>query len=67
MMGSLVAPERLFYDFCLEDHVPPDYPLRQIDRFLDLGDVRAKLAPFYCSIGQSGQAPNRRRPNGSYY
>jgi len=31
MMGTQAAPERLFYDFCLEDHVPDDHLLRRID------------------------------------
>ena len=52
MMGLQAAPERMFYDFCLENHVPADHLLRQIDRFLDLRDFRARLAPFYCSIGR---------------
>ena len=42
MMGTQAAPERLFYDFCLEDHVPADHLLRRIDRFLDLSDVRTE-------------------------
>jgi transposase len=57
MMGLQAAPERLFYDFCLEDHVPAGHLLRRIDRFLDLGDVRAKLAPFYCSTGRPSIDP----------
>ncbi len=57
MMGMQAAPERLFYDFCLEDHIPPDHLLRQIDRFLDLSDIRTKLAPFYCSIGRPSIDP----------
>ena len=57
MMGTQAAPERLFYDFCLEDHVPGDHLLRQIDRFLDLSDIRTKLAPFYCSIGRPSIDP----------
>ena len=36
MMGSQVAPAQLFYDFCLDDHVPDDHLLRSIDQFLDL-------------------------------
>ena len=36
MMGTQAAPERLFYDFCLDDQVPDDHLLRQIDGFLDL-------------------------------
>jgi transposase len=57
MMGTQAAPERLFYDFCLEDHVPDDHLLRRIDRFLDLSDVRQKLRPFYCSIGRPSVDP----------
>ena len=36
MMGTQVMPARLFYDFCLDDHVPADHLLRRIDQFLDL-------------------------------
>ena len=43
MMGFQADPERLFYDFCLEDHVPGEHLLRRIDRFLDLGEVRSRL------------------------
>src|SRR5881409_2807312 len=57
MMGTQVAPERLFYDFCLEDHVPDDHLLRRIDRFLDLSDVRQTLKSFYCSIGRPSIDP----------
>jgi len=57
MMGTQAAPEQLFYDFCLEDHVPDDHLLRRIDRFLDLNDVRQKLKPFYCSIGRPSVDP----------
>jgi transposase len=57
MMGTQAAPERLFYDFCLEDHVPDDHLLRRIDRVLDLSDVRQKLRSFYCSIGRPSIDP----------
>jgi transposase len=46
MMGMQAAPEQLFYDFCLEDHVPGDNMLRRIDDFLDLDDIRRELARF---------------------
>src|SRR5579872_4735651 len=39
MMGMQTAPAQLFYDFCLDDHVPDDHLLRRIDRFLDLEKV----------------------------
>ena len=38
MMGQRPAEqERLFYSFRLDDHVPRDHLLRDIDRLLDLG------------------------------
>ena len=57
MMGRQAVPERLFYDFCLDDHVPENHMLRQIDRFLDFDDIRRKMAPFYCSIGRPSIDP----------
>jgi transposase len=57
MMGSQSTPVQLFYDFSLEDHVPGDHLLRRIDHFLDLSDVRAKLRPFYSSIGRPSIDP----------
>ncbi len=57
MMGLQATPERLFYDFCLEDHVPEDHLLRQIDRFLDLSDLRVTLKPFYSTIGRPSVDP----------
>ena len=53
MMGTQAAPEQLFYDFCLDDHVPSDHMLRQIDPFLDLSEVRATLRPYYTSRHKS--------------
>jgi Transposase domain (DUF772) len=47
----------LFYEFSLEDHVPPDHLLRSIDRFVDLGDMRRRLAPFYSSTGRPSVDP----------
>ena len=46
MMGTQAAPAQLFYDFCLDDHVPSDHLLRRIDRFVDLERVRSELKPF---------------------
>jgi hypothetical protein len=56
MMGMQAAPEQLFYDFCLEDHVPGDNMLRRIDDFLDLDDswvfsgVGLTLNPDRCEL-----------------
>jgi transposase len=57
MMGFQTAPAQLFYDFCLDDHVPADHLLRHIDRFLDLESVRTALKPFYSSIGRPSVDP----------
>lgn len=47
----------LFYEFNLEDHVPGDHLLRSIDRFVDLGDMRSHLRPFYSDIGRPSVDP----------
>src|ERR1700755_1762078 len=57
MMGMQTAPARLFYDFCLDDHIPEGHLLRRIDRFLDLEKVRTELRPFYSSIGRPSIDP----------
>jgi hypothetical protein len=45
MMGERQVDQgALFYEFSLEKQVPADHMLRSIDRFVDLGDVRAHLA-----------------------
>jgi transposase len=57
MMGRLDDRQQpLFYDFCLEDHVPQDHLLRQIAKILDLSDVREKLAP-YSAMGRPSLDP----------
>jgi transposase len=58
MMGERrVAQEALFYEFSLEGHVPAGHLLRSVDRFVELGDVRAHLAPFYSAIGRPSVDP----------
>lgn len=46
MKGRQAEPEQLFYDFRLDDHVPTNHLLRQIDVFVDLESVRQELKPF---------------------
>ena len=58
MMGDRqVMQGALFYKFSLEEHVPASHMLRSIDRFVDLDDVRAHLAPFYSSTGRPSIDP----------
>ena len=58
MMGPRQeAQAALFYEFSLEDHVPQDHLLRSIDRFVDLGSIRAYLADFYSHTGRPSIDP----------
>ena len=58
MMGQRSGGHRqLFYSFNLDDHVPSDNLLRGIDRFLDLGELRRHLAPFYSHTGRPSVDP----------
>jgi transposase len=58
MMGERrVNQEALFYTFSLERHVPTDHLVRAIDRFIDLSDLRSRLAPFYSSTGRPSVDP----------
>lgn len=52
MMGDrLVRQDRLFYEICLEDKVPPDHLVRRLDAVLDLSWLRTELAPYYSHTG----------------
>jgi transposase len=58
MMGRLDDRQAsLFYDFCLEDHVPQDHLLRKVAKVLDLADVRQQLAPYYSVMGRPSLDP----------
>lgn len=58
MMGERhVDQEALFFGFSLERHVPEGHLLRAIDRFVDLSDLRARLAPFYSETGRPSVDP----------
>src|SRR5271154_6241308 len=58
MMGERrVMQEALFYGFSLERHVPDDHLLRKIDRFVDLSELRAHLAPYYSDVGRPSIDP----------
>ena len=58
MMGQQSGGHKqLFYSFNLDDHIPSDHLLRGIDQFLDLGDLRQHLAPFYSHTGRPSIDP----------
>lgn len=49
--------ENLFYAFDLDKHVPSDHLLRDINKVLDLSDLRAHLEPYYSKIGRPSIDP----------
>lgn len=58
MMGELAPPQsELFYEFCLEKHIPLEHLLRRIDQFLDFTGLRQHLQPFYSSTGRPSIDP----------
>jgi len=58
MMGRLKdGQSRLFYEFQLDDAVPADHLVREIDAVLDLSWVHAQLASHYPSIGRPSIDP----------
>lgn len=58
MMGRLKGDQsQLFYEFQLDDVVPADHLVREIDAVLDLSWVYAELAPHYPSIGRPSIDP----------
>lgn len=58
MMGQLPAAQNvLFYDFNLEQDIPPDHLLRQINQFLDFDTIRKHLEPFYSHTGRPSIDP----------
>jgi transposase len=47
----------LFYEFCLDNAVPADHPVRKIDAAFDLSWVYAELAPHYPTHGRPSIDP----------
>ena len=58
MMGQLPPSQNtLFYDFSLEQFVPQNHLLRQIDSLLDLRELRDHLASYYSHTGRPSIDP----------
>ncbi len=58
MMGRQQNDQaKFFYEFCLEERVPANHLLRKINRFVDLSELRAHLAPFYSHLGRPSVDP----------
>ncbi len=58
MMGRLEpGQERLFYNFRLEDQVPPNHLVRKLNALLEFEPFRDRLGPFYSEIGRPSVDP----------
>ncbi|MEI9902444.1 MAG: IS1182 family transposase [Hyphomicrobium sp.] len=58
MMGrSKSGQSQFFYEFNLDDVVPPEHLVRKIDAVLDLGWVHKELAPYYSHTGRPSIDP----------
>jgi transposase len=58
MMGRRERGQgQFFYEFHLDDVVPPDHLVRKIDSVLDLGWVHRELAPYYSHTGRPSIDP----------
>ena len=58
MMGQLPPVQsELFYQFCLEKHIPQDHLLRRIEEFLDFARLRQHLRAFYSATGRPSVDP----------
>jgi hypothetical protein len=58
-MGRQAVPERLFYDFSFETHIPTDHLLRKVDAALDFSFVTVALKVHYSDIGRPSVDPER--------
>jgi transposase len=58
MMGQLSPNQNaLFYDFCLDQHVPSEHLLRKIDQVLNLSQLRQHLSNYYSHTGRPSIDP----------
>lgn len=58
MMGLLEpGQERLFYNFRLEEHIPANHLVRQLDALLDFEPIRDQLSTFYSVTGRPSVDP----------
>jgi hypothetical protein len=57
MMGKQTDQPAFVYDFVLDRNVPADHMLWSIDRFVELDEIRANLAPFYSMTGRPSIDP----------
>ena len=58
MLGHLPSGQNaLFYEFCLERHIPRNHLLRSLDRFIDFAPLREHLRGYYSEMGRPSVDP----------
>jgi transposase len=57
MMGQINRSEDLFHYFSMDQIVPPDHLLRDIDRHVDFGFVRERTRTLYSDGGRPSIDP----------
>lgn len=57
MMGRQIAKKERLTAFSVDDYVPANHLLRQIDRFLDLSVLRQRLSDYYSAKGRPSIDP----------
>jgi transposase len=57
MMGCRMQTTAMFQYFCLDDWVPADHLLREVDRHIDFRMFRDQLRPLYSEIGRPSIDP----------
>ena len=62
MEDRQVKQDALFYEFSLERHIPEGHLLRAIDRFVDLGEVRAHLAADFGEVAHESEMMSPTNP-----
>ena len=65
MMGRQRRDQgKLFYEFRLDDRIPPNHLLRRIDVFVTaaLADLHQELEPYYSDIGRPSVDPELMNP-----
>ena len=65
MMGRQSAQDQLFYSFRLEDHIPGDHLLRELDQVLNFDRVRSVLSGHYSSTGRPSRGSSHIQPKTS--
>jgi transposase len=57
MMGQKTVEPELYINFSLDEAVPPDHLVRQLDSCVDFGFIRPLVRPLYSTTGSTDGCP----------